>query len=367
MIKDFSTVYETMKTYIIANQDKITDFNEGAVITTILESVADQFETLYIETNLTFQDKFLELIYSFFEHKRLDASKSFMSVTFKREDTTDLKDDIVIEAGHKIVSANNIVFLTKKEAIIKSGFTSISHIACESEETGSKNNIFIDDPNGANEWIGSLKSKTPTKPKTTIIQENIASGGCDEEDDDSYYNRFLLLMAGFGGSEKKSIQYEVLKIDYIKDCNVYDCDDTAGYFFKVVVVKQDYSDLSVDEFQYLNNIVDDIRAAGVPFLLETATYKEISIKLTFQYNINIDEISYTTLKETIQRRIQYFENNIKISQDVKLNELVLLDDNIVNQEIEVSDDNNKYGYGSVIKVEKNEIVKCLFSLKLEGV
>ena len=47
---NYKDIYDKAKNYIIANQDKITDFNDGSVISTLIEAFARILERFYIDT-----------------------------------------------------------------------------------------------------------------------------------------------------------------------------------------------------------------------------------------------------------------------------------------------------------------------------
>jgi len=65
-IKTFDQIYNDMKNYIIANQDKLTDFNDGGVLVSQVEATARQMAMLYVDCRVGFSSFLRPLPYSVF-------------------------------------------------------------------------------------------------------------------------------------------------------------------------------------------------------------------------------------------------------------------------------------------------------------
>ena len=59
-LKLFTSILEDMMNWVIANQNKVTDFNEGSVARSLLEAVALEVEQLYIRTRVGFDDALVD-------------------------------------------------------------------------------------------------------------------------------------------------------------------------------------------------------------------------------------------------------------------------------------------------------------------
>ena len=355
-MRSYNQIFNSMKNHIIANQDKITDFNEGSVITTLIESIAQEIELLYLSVNIAFKDRFIDLIYSIFEHKRDTPKPSTILVTFNKQIWGEV---VTIPKNTRLITPDNIVFITENDTdIIIPGMSMLKEIACISETTGSQNNI------PANTSI-KFEKETPELKNVTLTIKEGGAGGRETESDDDYEYRFELLLKGLGGSEKSSIKNEVLKIPFVKDCNIYDISDNnvlnSKYFFTIIVAKQYNTNLTDKEHAEIVDVVEKFRACGCPCNIVSVKIKNVSIYLHIYYNKLGNK---EQLLDRINSILSDFKNGIKIASKLYYNDIInkLTNEQFIENVIITGSGTGSYG--DIINADEDEIIYPAFDVML---
>lgn len=123
-IKKFSSIVASMINWMSGATTKVTDFNQGSVIRTILEAVAMELEELYYQLLQATQEAIEEAIYRTFNFPRNPSEKATGMIRFTR--MTGSEEAISILSGTLVGTdtAPSIVFETQSDAVIPeiSGF-----------------------------------------------------------------------------------------------------------------------------------------------------------------------------------------------------------------------------------------------------
>ena len=123
-IKKFNSIVASMINWMSGATTKITDFNQGSVVRTILEAVAMELEELYYQLLQATQEAIEEAIYRTFNFPRNPSEKATGMVRFTR--MTGSETAVSIPAGTLIGTdtAPSVVFETQSDALIPeiSGF-----------------------------------------------------------------------------------------------------------------------------------------------------------------------------------------------------------------------------------------------------
>ena len=76
-VKRYSKILQDMATWIIANQSKVTDLNEGSVIRSYCEAVGLEVEQLYIKGHVGFERELKSVPFYAFDFSKQGGQKSF--------------------------------------------------------------------------------------------------------------------------------------------------------------------------------------------------------------------------------------------------------------------------------------------------
>jgi hypothetical protein len=117
-IKKFDSIIASMVNWASSATDKITDFNVGSVIRTLLEAVAVELEELYYQLLKAVEEAIEEAIYRTFNFPKNPAERSTGTVTFTR--LTGFESTITIPLGTLVStdSAPPVYFETLAEATL---------------------------------------------------------------------------------------------------------------------------------------------------------------------------------------------------------------------------------------------------------
>lgn len=96
-IKKFNSILASMINWVSSSTDRITDFNTGSVVRTILESVAIELEELYYQLLRAVEEAIEETIYRTFNFPRNPAERATGNVRFTRLSGTE--PEITINRG----------------------------------------------------------------------------------------------------------------------------------------------------------------------------------------------------------------------------------------------------------------------------
>lgn len=181
-LKHFDQIVASMLNWVASVQSKVTDFNIGSVLRTLLESIAMEIEELYYRMVSALEQEIPNSAYEAFGFPRLLATPATGLVTFGRSTVAD--QDYLIPVGTLVSTLSGVTFQTVAAVTLPTGLTAIqaSVLAVQPGSAGNvaSNSIVI--LNGA-----TLGIETVTNPLAT-------TGGTDQETDDARSNRFRLFI-----------------------------------------------------------------------------------------------------------------------------------------------------------------------------
>jgi len=116
--KKFSSIVASMISWCSSATDKVTDFNVGSVIRTLIESVALELEELYYQLLKAVEEAIEEAIYRAFNFPRNPAEKSTGNVRFTRQTGSEV--EVTISSGVLISTDTepSILFETQADDVI---------------------------------------------------------------------------------------------------------------------------------------------------------------------------------------------------------------------------------------------------------
>ena len=184
-VKSFGQIYSDMRNYIIAHQDKLTDFNDGGVLSSQVEATARELAMLYVRCRVGFSTFLRSLPYSIFGFPMKEGVKASTQVVLSR--SKPFSYETPIPAG-TIVAAGGLNFLTTQAGAVGAGETDSAPLAASAQEVGGKYNV----------GIGTIKTIVSTLTADIVTVNNLdpATGGEDAEDWAAYADRFADYIIG---------------------------------------------------------------------------------------------------------------------------------------------------------------------------
>ena len=210
-LKLFSETLQDIKAYIIANQDKITDFNDGSVITTLVEAFSEEIAQIYNRVDSGFKKYLIQLALSVFDFQQKEGLPASVGLTFSR--TISTPDPVSIPAGTIVSDSAGIYFETTAGGTIPANQTDSNLIQAQAQNNGLEGNVPAD-------TITIIT--TPVPGVDTVTNPNPSTGGQDDETDFEYATRFSEFLLGLGGTSNYGIITEAKKVDGVRSASTID-------------------------------------------------------------------------------------------------------------------------------------------------
>jgi len=184
-VKPYGRIYADMLNHIIANQDRITDFNDGSVISSQVEATAREIAMAYVACRVGFSTHLRSLPYSIFGFGMKDGLRASAKVVFSR--SRPQPHETQIPAG-TLVAAGSLQFATTEAGAVPSGETDSAPIPAAAQAAGDGHNVAA----------GAISRIVSTLPADIVTASNPepAAGGESAEDWASYMHRFADYILG---------------------------------------------------------------------------------------------------------------------------------------------------------------------------
>jgi uncharacterized phage protein gp47/JayE len=309
-LKQYRDIYEDCKAWIIAHQDRITDFSEGSVISSEIEAFARELALLYSEARSGFSEVLTKLPYSIFNLEKNSAQYAIGQETFSRVDTTVA---VTVAVGTQIATAGGVVYETTQEGVIAIGATSIT-LPIKALEKGKTGNV----PAGT---ITILVSGI-TGVDAVVNSANVG-GGVDEETEVEYYSRFRAYLLGLARSNKYGIISGALLNESLRSASIVEHFPPKSGFYNFTLYLDDGSGtVSNTTIAQVKQVIDGdgtaqfegYRAVGinVDYLAPTSVPINVTGTVVASYAIDLTEA-----KKIIDAAITAHLNGKIIGSDVR--------------------------------------------------
>jgi hypothetical protein len=195
-IKDFASIAAGMLNWVRANTTKVTDFNVGSVVRTMLEATAAEMEELYLQYFIGLQEAIPVSVFNTFGFQALAANAASGVVRFTT--SAPATSTITIPAGTVVrVPSNEISYSTQAAGFILTGQTYVDIlVACQQAGV-----------------IGNCDAGTITELVTSIAGVSSASNpqplinGRNVETDDERKVRFQGYISTLARGTKAAVAY----------------------------------------------------------------------------------------------------------------------------------------------------------------
>ena len=322
-VKTFEQIYNDMKKYIIANQDRLTDFNNGSVLSSQIEAHAREMAMLYVKCRVGFSTFLRSLTYSVFGFQMKEGVRASTAVKFSR--ARPFSHDSPIPAG-TVVSAGGIVFLTTEASAIGAGEIDSPLIIASAYEVGDRYNV----PAGAIITITSALSADIVR----VNNPEAATGGENSEDWAAYTDRFADFILGLQRTNSSgllsglntghlmrsmSIAEHFPPLDGLWNITIYLEDGSGGMTPEALARAKDIID---------GNIIQGIggyRAPGVNIRYLPPEIVLVSFRITVTMeNAITHEIDTPVIANEVAETVRNHINGLKIGESVLLSSLIVV-------------------------------------------
>jgi uncharacterized phage protein gp47/JayE len=210
-IWSYAEIYEMAKAYMIANQTKITDFNENQGLDTQIKAFSTILNGAMVKVAGGFKLQFEDIPYQVFQFPRIQSTFASTTVVFTRElPYTGVK---TIEAGTVVGTSAGLYYVTQAVATINDGAASSGAVEAIADTAGSDYNVPV----------GIVTVLVSSVEGVNVVTNNIAaSGGRDKESNSEYYRRFYNFILGLSKSNLYGILTTATQTSGVQSVSIYE-------------------------------------------------------------------------------------------------------------------------------------------------
>lgn len=301
------SILQKLIAWVSFKTDKLTDFNPGSAVRTLLEAVSLQIEEFYYNLFNATKYAIRNACYNAFKFEKYASSYASGTVTIYYE--SPLLKDKVITKGTEFHTGENTVrkiyFKATRDILIKEGAqAAIIPVTCT--EKGTIGNVVA----------GEISKLTVGDPNVYLITNNSDfSNGKDIESDTEREERFREYVHTLQRGTKDAIAYGIKQVKGVD--GVYIDDNYIGYL--IAYVHDMYGNLSDELKERVLKGVDDYRSAGIEVVVRPAVKKLVNMNIKVVYRHGYDPNNYNS---AIGQIIYNYINSLKVSEDLNISTLI---------------------------------------------
>lgn len=315
--KTFDELFNSMKNTVIAKQDKLTDFNDGSVLSSFCEAAARQFALAYIRCRVGYDSYLKGLPYSIFDFTKKSGIKATGSVIFSRSKTYAYATKIPVGT---IILAGELKFVTTSVGTIASGALVSDSVSVVAAETGTAYNVAI----GA---ISSIDSVL-TSDVVSVSNSAKTTGGADEEKESDRLVRFQQYIKGLQGTNLYGLKSAILNLESVRSCSPVEHFPPIDNIYSGTIYVDDGTGNATDAvLKEVKTLIDGTgaaestgrRAPGVNIRVLAPTIVPVNIAVTISTYRTDDSVA----KYDAENAIKSYINGLLIGDDVILTTIIL--------------------------------------------
>lgn len=316
-VKTYRAILSDMENWIIANQDIITDFNEGAIITSFCEATAQEIEQLYLRAQIGFIKYLPDMPFYAFGFTPLSGVKATGNVVFSRNVAT--AEAITIPIGTLISTPSGLLFETTTLGTIPISGTDSNSVSVQAQEIGTDYNVPASS-------ITVLT--TPLIGVDTVDNAASILGGIDDEDSNSFQQRFWNYILGLGKGNVYGLITGAKSVTGVHSVSVVEHFPPFTGNYNVSVYIEDGSGTASAELiaSVLSILNGDgtaenpgYKAAGIKLRVLAPTLVTVDVVVTVTDTGNVDRAE---LEVAIKTAITAYINNLGLAEDVIHNRII---------------------------------------------
>lgn len=315
-IRRYDEIMESAVANMIARQEKVTDFNEGSIIHTILDTVARIAERAYVAIRQGFNEMLAILPYSPFKFEKKEGSYASGTVVFRRASA--LPGKSIIPKG-TVVSNGELNFTTTEAGTIGADAIESDVIEVIAEKAGTDYNLAA----------GSVNSIESIVPADVVSVSNTSAftGGTDEETDADFEERFKAYINGLSGTNAYAIRSAALSVNAVRSISIQNHKPPLKNIYNMSVYVDDGSGGATESTLSAVKLAiegDDTEAnpghlaPGVNIRVVTPT----AIPVNVEMNVSIYSTDMDTSKTEIQNVVASYVNSLTIGESCIISSII---------------------------------------------
>jgi uncharacterized phage protein gp47/JayE len=235
-IRRYDDIMQQALGVMIANQEKLTDFNRGSIIHTFLDAVARIAERIYVAIRQGYNDNLRLVPYSLFKFRRKNGTAASGAVEFQRENP--LPTRTIIPSGTR-VSGDGKTYITTAVGYIEPGALYSNAIPVISDGAGTQFNI----PSYSIDAIDSVLSTDVA----AVANHDAMTGGTNQETENEFDERFKIHINGLSGTNDYAIMDAALSLDMVRSVSVKNHKPPLRNVYNMSIYVDDGSGSATDE------------------------------------------------------------------------------------------------------------------------
>ena len=308
-VKKFAAIVDDMSSWIIANQDKITDFNEGSVIRSFVEAVAKEVEGLYLKTKIGFIKSLIEIPGFVFGVEREDEQYAIGEIQYSRSGTSGV---ITVPIDSIATTEDGIRFKTTEIGTIANGNNDSNLIDAKAISSGKESNVLAD-------TITVMETSIPGAE--TVTNPSEFTGGLDAENDTEYTERFQQYIEGLGVCNKSGIKAMAKSITSVRSASIVEHFPPVASYNFTVYIEDGYgnaSDTMITEVE--EKLLGDgtegnegVKAAGINIrvLAPTKVTQAVTVEIT-----DDGILSQALIQYNVEKAISDYFERLELGDDI---------------------------------------------------
>jgi uncharacterized phage protein gp47/JayE len=305
-LKSYTEIFTDMRNWIIAHQNKITDFNEGSIATSMLEALAREIASLYNKTVSNIELYAQNMAYAQFEFERKKGTAAAGSVVFSRKAAGGTA--VTIPERTSISTDGGMKFITSMAGSIAAGSVNSPPIPAVSVEVGDIGNVRANNIKNIDNSIYGVDS---------VSNPTAFSGGINQETDEEYSARFTEFIIGLGQSSVSGIRATALSINGVRSVSLVEHFPAENGYNFTLYAENGSGGLPagmkamIEEVITGNKDVEGVRACGVNARILAPEIIKVNPSIQFRVD---GTIPAGLIEEEIIKNVTSFMNSRKIAE-----------------------------------------------------
>lgn len=316
-IKSYLQVLADIQNWIIANQDKISDFNEGGALSSELEAFSQEMEEAFLLAKSGFSEFLIDLPFYAFNFARQTGLAATGEVVFSRSSVA--VSQISIPVGTVVGTEEGVLFTTTEAGTISIGNTDSNSVIIQAQEVGVEGNV-------KSATVTTIV--TPVVGVETVTNANACTGGQDGESDSEFLKRFRNYILGLGKSNSYGLRTAAQNVEGVRSASVDEHNPPDVQGNNVTLYVEDGSGTA--SAALISDVEDVIegdgttsnpgyRAAGIKVKVDSPTAVTQDVTASVQLDGSVSE---ATVEYNLNAAITTYINGLLLGEDVVYNTLV---------------------------------------------
>ncbi|MCL2174489.1 MAG: baseplate J/gp47 family protein [Treponema sp.] len=307
-IRRYEDIMQQATANTIALQDKITDFNDGSIAHTLLDSVSRIAERQYVAIRQGYNENLALVPYSIYKFKRKQGTKAAGTAVFSRAKELPVRS--IITSGSRSGGAGK-EYITTETGYIEAGQKHSNPIKILAAEIGASYNL----PSGV---IDTIITALPSDV-IEVTNDIAITGGTDIETDTELHERFKIFQNGLSGTNIYAIIDAALGLDCVRSVSAKNHKPPLKNIYNMSVYVDDGSGSASEETiaAVMLAIEGDGTALNQGHLAPGVNVRVLppqTVPVNFDVVVDVYKVDIIGAEEEVKKVITGYVNSLKIGK-----------------------------------------------------